>query len=385
MKKKFFTGMFSILLVLGLVLTGCDISFLDDLIGGLDSGSGSNSGSDSNPFVGTSWRVTDGGYTMTLSFTSSSWTLRDSDGVSESGSYTYSGNTATCKQDGQTVFTARISGNNLTAVDYDGESLTFTKGGSSSGNGSNSNDNSNSGDNSGSGGGEIPTKPKNIKVIPDTDSTMKLEWSYGSIMDDVTGYNIYRSIESSSSGFTKVATVTSRTFTDTGLSSNTRYYYYVTAYNDSGESRASDSYKNTTAVLAGTTRDTATELKPGWGSIYYFPPGEDELWFYFNITNQENYVSIWDQSYDGNYYTAGNLRAGVESIYEDGTTSSGETYFGDGSASAYDRIRDDCSKSIYLSGTKLGLQNSRIWRKVIYLKVFSNGMKGTFSLCLSTM
>jgi len=261
MKKKFFIGMFSIILVLGPVMTGCDLSFLDDLLGDLSSNNGSDSDSSSNPFVGTSWRVKDGGYTMTLSFTSSSWTLRGSDGESESGSYTYSGNTATCKQDGQTAFTARISGNTLTAVADNGESLTFTKGGSDSDNDSNSDDDSSPGDGSGSDGGEIPTKPKNLKAIPDTESTMRLEWSYGSIMDDITGYNIYRSLESSSSGFTKVAAVTSKTFTDTGLSSNTRYYYYVTAYNDSGESRESNSDGNTTAVLAGTTRATATELK----------------------------------------------------------------------------------------------------------------------------
>jgi hypothetical protein len=123
MKKKFFIWMFSIPLVLGLVMTGCDLSFLDDL-----------------------------------------------------------------------------------------------------------SDSSSSGDSSGSADGEIPTKPKNLKVIPDTESTMILEWSKGSSYDDVIGYNICRSIESSSSGFEELVTVSSRTFTDTGLSSNTRYYYYVTAY-----------------------------------------------------------------------------------------------------------------------------------------------------------
>jgi len=208
MKKKFFLVMFSILLVLGLLMAGCDFLSLDDSGGGSNSGSGSNpfagtswqglingesgtftftsstswkmsgvygggssgtytysgnkatltangeyagtatisgnnlklswggidftltksgsgSGSGSNPFTGTSWRATDGGYAWTLSFTSSSWTLSGSDGASESGSYTYSGNTATCRLDGETLMTATISGNNLDATTYDGSRLTF--------------------------------------------------------------------------------------------------------------------------------------------------------------------------------------------------------------------------------------------------------------------
>jgi len=111
MRKKLFTGMFSILLVLGLVLTSCS---LDD-----------SSGSGSNPFTGTSWRANDYGDIYYLSFTSSSWTLRF-EGDSESGSYTYSGNTATCRQGSTTVMTATISGTTLLAVpNGGGYSLTF--------------------------------------------------------------------------------------------------------------------------------------------------------------------------------------------------------------------------------------------------------------------
>jgi len=93
MKKKFFIGMLSILLILGLVMTGCS---LDDPKGGSNSGGGSGPGGSSNPFAGTSWRATDDGITYTLSFTSSSWSLSAA-GDTIGGSYTYSGNTATCK------------------------------------------------------------------------------------------------------------------------------------------------------------------------------------------------------------------------------------------------------------------------------------------------
>jgi len=369
MKKKSFIELFSILLVLGLIMAGCDFSFLDELTGGSNSGSGSSSGSDSNQFAGTSWHAIDEGDTWTLSFTSSSWTLRVSTGESQSGSYTYNGNTATCKQDGQTLFTATISGNTLDAVDYDGIRLTFTKGSSSSGN------DTSQGDSSGSGSGEIPTKPRNLKVIPDTESTMKLTWASD---DVVTGYNIYRSIESSSSGFTKVGASASKNFTDTGLSPDKRYYYYVTAYNDSGESRASDSKANWTAVLAGTTRDNATQLKFGdLGIIYYFPPGADELWFYFDrpATTVSIYrASVWDNSYGDNYFTASVLKSAA--YWDDDTTpKDGEVRFG--TASAYDRINNDGRQSVEMIILNRG-NPSRI-----YFKVFTSATKGTFELVIS--
>jgi hypothetical protein len=391
MKKKFLLGMFSILLALGLVMTGCDFSFLDELSGGSNSSNGSSSGNNSNLFAGTSWRATDGGYTWTLSFTSSSWTLRGSDGESESGSYTYSGNTATCRQGGDTLLTATISGNTLNVVDYESNRLTFTKGSTGSSDDSSPNNNSSPGDSSGSADGEIPTKPKNLKVIPDTESTMKLEWSKGSYDDDVTGYNIYRSSGTqyeSSGSFTKVGTSTSRDFTDTGLSPDTWYYYQITAYNDSGEGPKSSEEKYLTAVLAGTTRETATKLNFDYSQnksksrIYYFPPDADELWFYFDNTNPATggsnmyYISVWDSSAD-NHLTAGYLKA--TEYLNDNTSISDEGLFG--RSSALDKVEDDGRKSIQF----IASASNNTWRaNTIYFKVTPNqaSSKGTFGMMI---
>jgi len=114
MKKKFFIGMFSILLILGLVMTSCS---LDDPKGG------SGSGSDSNPFEGTIWKGTIDGESATLVITSSSWSIIH-DGHTSEGSYTYSGNTATF--DGDFHGTATISGSTL-RLNVEGEIITFSK------------------------------------------------------------------------------------------------------------------------------------------------------------------------------------------------------------------------------------------------------------------
>jgi len=123
MKSKFLFVMLAVLLMFELVLAGCP----DEDISNSDDG---------NPFADTSWTGIDNyGDSVTLSFTSSTWTLT----TYGSGSYTYSGNVATCNYYGTTV-TATISGNNL-VLTYDGYTwMTLTK---SSGNNNNNNSSSN--------------------------------------------------------------------------------------------------------------------------------------------------------------------------------------------------------------------------------------------------
>ena len=88
-------GMLVIVLVFGMVVVGCD-----------------NGSTDSNSFVGT-WIGTDGdGDPVTLVCTTTNWTASFYDGT-ETGTYTYSGNTATIIQGSEVIGTAILSGNTL--------------------------------------------------------------------------------------------------------------------------------------------------------------------------------------------------------------------------------------------------------------------------------
>ncbi|MCL1947504.1 MAG: fibronectin type III domain-containing protein [Chitinivibrionia bacterium] len=86
-----------------------------------------------------------------------------------------------------------------------------------------------------------PSAPSRILASGQSSSSIRISWNQ---VSGATSYNVYRSTTSSTSGFTKVGTVssTSTSYTDTGLSSNQTYYYRVSAVNNCGESALSSDY-----------------------------------------------------------------------------------------------------------------------------------------------
>ena len=123
--KKLHWGILGLLLVFGLIFTVCKNDGDDD-----DGGGGP-----SNPFVGT-WNGT--AYSngesspATIIVTDSTWNfICQAISMNESGSYTYSGNSATLNQSGSAFGSASVSGNSLsvtlTSGTYNGGTGTFTK------------------------------------------------------------------------------------------------------------------------------------------------------------------------------------------------------------------------------------------------------------------
>jgi hypothetical protein len=109
MKKNRFIvlGMLMALLAIPLVLTGCDTP----------TDGGSNT--ETITLAGTSWRATlSGGGWEILSFSDSTWSASNSNGNSEGGTYTRSGNTVQLYHGSSTSYSSygsgTISGNTLT-------------------------------------------------------------------------------------------------------------------------------------------------------------------------------------------------------------------------------------------------------------------------------
>lgn len=81
-----------------------------------------------------------------------------------------------------------------------------------------------------------PPAPANL-VATSGNTMVTLNWSAS---PGATGYKVFRALSPGGYGATPVATVTSTTFTDTGLTNGTFYYYVVKASNAAGDSAASN-------------------------------------------------------------------------------------------------------------------------------------------------
>ena len=86
-------------------------------------------------------------------------------------------------------------------------------------------------------GGSVPGAPSNLTATAASCSQINLSWTAST--GTVTGYYVYRNS-------TKIATVSTTSYSDTGLSASTEYSYYVVAYNSNGNSGNSNTAKATT-------------------------------------------------------------------------------------------------------------------------------------------
>ncbi|MDD4768029.1 MAG: fibronectin type III domain-containing protein, partial [Desulfotomaculaceae bacterium] len=74
--------------------------------------------------------------------------------------------------------------------------------------------------------------PEALDATAVSSSQIKLTWDE---VSDADYYYVYRSTSSSGS-YSKIGTATTESYKDTGLSSETKYYYKVKAVNSSGAS-----------------------------------------------------------------------------------------------------------------------------------------------------
>jgi hypothetical protein len=90
-KKMFLAGIPGILLVFGLILTGCSNGTTDN---GGGNGNGNGNGGGSNSLIGT-WETIVNGQNISYTFSASSVTIRNNGSTTGSYSYTYDSSTIT--------------------------------------------------------------------------------------------------------------------------------------------------------------------------------------------------------------------------------------------------------------------------------------------------
>ncbi|MDP4181382.1 MAG: carbohydrate binding domain-containing protein [Bacillota bacterium] len=87
-----------------------------------------------------------------------------------------------------------------------------------------------------------PTTPTNLTVVTMTGSAVMLSWSPSTDDFGVTGYEIYRDDK-------KIAEASNATYTDSSVSANTTYIYYVIAKDASGKTSGHSNVVNATPKL----------------------------------------------------------------------------------------------------------------------------------------
>jgi hypothetical protein len=101
------------------------------------------------------------------------------------------------------------------------------------------------GSSGGSGDTQAPTAPANLTASAVSSSQINVSWTAATDNVGVSGYNIYR-------GGSKIASTSSTSYSDTGLTASTTYSYTVKAYDAAGNvSGASNTASATTASSGG--------------------------------------------------------------------------------------------------------------------------------------
>ena len=88
----------------------------------------------------------------------------------------------------------------------------------------------------------IPSAPTGLSATAVSGSQINLSWT---AVSGATGYYVYR-------GSTQIGSTASASYSDTGLTCNTSYSYYVVAYNSSGSSAASNTVNPSTYICPPT-------------------------------------------------------------------------------------------------------------------------------------
>jgi len=221
----------------------------------------------------------------------------------------------------------------------------------------------------------VPSTPTGVSASADSSSSITVTWSS---VTNATGYKVYRS-STSSGTFAEMGTPTLTSYTNTGLTANTTYYYKVAAYNSSGTSSQSSTVSATTNSGTATPPTTAPNA-PVTVNVPLMASATSVTVTWSSVSGATGYRVYRSSSASGSYSLVGSSTS--TSYTNTGLTSNTAYYY---KVSAYNSIGESSQSSDYgwirtTNNISAGLSTVNAWR-YFYLEADTYH---TFTISLGT-
>lgn len=141
--------------------------------------------------------------------------------------------------------------------------------------------------------GNTPATPTGVYMTASSSSSISLSWNS---VNGASYYNVYWA-SSAFGSYSEAGYTYTNSYTDTGLSASTTYYYRVSAVNSNGDESELSTYTAATTSGGGVwPPSSTTSLSSGTWVNDSFSLSNTEDWYSFNVTSGTTYYVHWKDS-----------------------------------------------------------------------------------------